>query len=174
MEKSIDRWNWVRDLVQIEERMEESGIIDPAMGFDNDRTLALETLRFLEQLKVELVEAAETFNEMKTSPLGRIKIYGIAKTQADFMLFRNGYKMIFSIRQPGMISIRFNFLGPQQYMNQMQGAGQSAGTQLMEENLLLAKRGSFSDLIWTYQDLPIQLTSVVRYHLSLFIRESSK
>jgi hypothetical protein len=178
MEKSIDRWNWVRDLVQSEERMEESGIVDMSIGFDNEKTLVRETLRFLEHFKNEITEASNAFNDLKVSPLGRIKIYGIAKTQADFMLFRNGYKMIFSMRGPGLISVRFNFLGPQQYLSQIPSAMPTApaasGSSLMEENLFVAKRGPFQDLVWTFNDQPIQLTAAVRFHISLFIRESAK
>jgi len=183
----MERLNWIRDLVKSEERMEETGVVDMSIGFDNDKTLALETMNFLEKLKNEMIDAANSFNELKASPLGRIKIYGIAKTQADFMLFRNGYKMIFSFRQPGTVSIRFNFLGPNQYLpSQMpniieNGSGAqamspaaSASGQLMEENLVIARRGPFQELQWTFQDQKIDFTSMVKYHLTLFIRESAK
>ena len=186
MEKNIDRLSWIRDLVMMEERMEESGLVDMNLGYDNDRVLATETLRFLEQLKEAMIDATNTFNEMKSLPLGRIKVYGIAKTQADFMLFRNGFKMIFTLKQPGVIGIRFNFLGPNHYMTQAPSmipqkpgsdpmASQGAGaTSLMEENLLIAKKGAFQELIWTFQDAPINVGAMIRYHLSLFIRESAK
>ena len=132
-----------------------------------------------------MIDATNTFNEMKSLPLGRIKVYGIAKTQADFMLFRNGFKMIFTLKQPGIIGIRFNFLGPNQYMpgslsmipsgpgseSSLSGAGASS---LMEENQLIAKTGPFQELVWTFQDKPINVSALIRYHLSLFIRESAK
>ncbi|PIS11572.1 MAG: hypothetical protein COT73_03240, partial [Bdellovibrio sp. CG10_big_fil_rev_8_21_14_0_10_47_8] len=81
--------------------MEETGLVDMGTGSDDSKFLTNETLRYLQQLKNEFIEAASAFNELKASPLGRIKIYGIAKTHADFMLFRNGFKMIFSMRAPG-------------------------------------------------------------------------
>jgi hypothetical protein len=174
MEKITERLEWIRDLVKSEERMEETGVVDMSIGFDNDQILNIETLRLLQQLKNELIDTSNAFNELKTSPLGRIKIYGIAKTQADFMLFRNGYKMIFSLRDPGVISVRFNFLGPSQYLpTQIPSANQSVA-QLMEEHLIIAKRGPFKELMWTFQDQKIDFVAMVRYHLTLFIRESAK
>ncbi|PWU14183.1 MAG: hypothetical protein C5B49_13585 [Bdellovibrio sp.] len=153
--------------------MEESGMIDLAVGLDNERTLINETLRFLSEIKNQLTEAASTFNELKTSPLGRIKIYGIAKTQADFMLFRNGFKMIFSMKEPGVISIRFNFMGPN-FLPTAVPSIQNTNTPLTEEHLIQARKGPFHEIVWTFQEQPIQVASVVRYHLTLFIKESSK
>lgn len=177
MDKMTSRMAWIKDLVKAEEQMEESGVVDMSFGVDNQRTLAIETINFIQKLKNEMIEASNTFNELKTSPLGRIKIYGIAKTQADFMLFRNGYKMIFSIKQAGVISIRFNFLGPNQYMpsmpNEIPNANMSS-TSLMEEHLMVAKRGPFHDIQWTFQEQQVEFAAMIKYHFSLFIKESTK
>ena len=54
------------------------------------------------------VEAAAAFNQLKGSTLGQMRIYGISKTKADFMLFRNGYKLIFSMKQPGVITVSYS------------------------------------------------------------------
>ncbi len=174
MEKAGERLNWIKDLVKSEQRMEETGVVDMSIGFDNDQILAHETLHFLQLLKNEMIESSNAFNELKSSPLGRIKIYGIAKTQADFMLFRNGYKMIFSMKSPGVISIRFNFLGPNQYMPSTATNSGQAATQLMEEHLIIAKRGPFKELQWTFLDQKVEFDAMVRYHISLFVRESAK
>jgi len=175
MEKISERINWIQDLVKAEERMEETGIVDMSIGFDNEKALTHETLQFLQDMKNQMVDSANAFNELKTSPLGRIKIYGIAKTQADYMLFRNGYKMIFSYKSPGIISVRFNFLGPNQYISsQIPTANASVTSQLMEEHQIVAKKGPFNELVWTFNDQPIHLDSAIRYHITLFIRESAK
>src|SRR5690348_10330670 len=107
----MEKIAWIKELVNAEQQMEESGMVDMTYGYDAQRMLAHETLQFLLALKTEFVDSSSTFNELKPSPLGRIKIYGIAKTHADFMLFRNGYKMIFALKSPGEIVIRFNFIG---------------------------------------------------------------
>lgn len=173
MEKLSEKLFWVKDLVRAEDQMEESGMIDLSIGFDNERVLTAETLRFLQDMKNQIIEAATAFNELKSSPLGRIKIYGIAKTQADFMLFRNGFKMIFAVKEPGAISIRFNFMGPNYIPQSIPAAGAQTAA-LMEEHVIQAQKGPFQELIWTFQGQQIHMTSAIRYHLTLFIRESSK
>lgn len=174
MDKVIDRWNWIRDLVKSEQQMEETGIVDMNIGFDNESTLKKESVYFLNQLKNEFVEASNAFNEMKHSPLGRIKIYGIAKTEADFMLFRNGFKMIFSLKHAGLVSIRFNFIGPSAMSSPIPTMMTSNPTNLMEEHNIEARKGAFNELNWTFRDQPIKIDALVRYYLSMFLRESSK
>lgn len=171
----MDRTQWIRELVRAEEQMEETGVIDLSVGVDSDRALLQETLNFINELKQGFVESSVAFNELKASVLGRIKIYGVAKTPADFMLFRNGYKMIFSIQAAGAISIRFNFLGPGGHIPSTVSTAQQSGlSSMMEEHLLQARIGAFGDVQWTFQDRPTKLENIVRYHMTLFIKESAK
>lgn len=171
--QSFDKLSWIRELVKAEEQMEETGIIDMSPGLNDERALLRESLQFLQQLKNEFIEASNAFNSLKASPLGRIKVYGIAKTEADFMLFRNGFKMIFSLRNPGVLSIRFNFFGPQNPTANL-AAPTLFNNSLMEESLIEARRGPFGNISWTAQGENIQVAALVRYHLTIFIRESSK
>jgi hypothetical protein len=173
MEKTTDRWTWIRDLVRAEQAMEETGVVDMQIGFDNEHTLKKESVYFLQSLKNDFVDAANTFNELKTSPLGRVKIYGIAKTEADFMLFRNGFKMVFSLKAPGQLSIRFNFIGPASYGDALPSVSGGMGP-LMEEHLVEARKGPFNEVGWTFRDQPIKKESLVRFYLSMFLRESAK
>lgn len=172
-DKLQDRIGWIRELVTAEEQMEESGLVDMGTGPDSEKSILQETLRYLMQLKNEFIETATAFNDLKTSPLGRIKIYGIAKTHADFMLFRNGFKMIFSLKAPGQISIRFNFIGPNYIPSQMPSIANTA-VPTMDEHVIEAKMGPFSELLWTFQGQPVKSSSVVKHHLTMFIRESAK
>lgn len=172
-ERLNDRIGWIRELVKAEENMEESGVVEIGSKADNERLLVQESLNFLQNLKNEFVDASSAFNELKTSPLGRIKIYGIAKTHADFMLFRNGFKMIFSLKAAGQISIRFNFIGPNYIPSQIPSSQQS-NTPMMEEHLIEAKVGAFDDIQWSFQGQAVKLPNVIKYHLSLFVKESSK
>jgi hypothetical protein len=171
----MDRIQWIRDLVKAEEQMEENGVVDLSVGIDSERVLLQETLGFLLKMKNQFIETSVAFNELKISALGRLKIYGIAKTPADFMLFRNGFKMIFSVKAPGAISIRFNFISPNQYIpSQIPTMKASTSTSLMEEHEIVAKVGAFGDLTWTFQGLEAKLENIVKYHMSLFIKESAK
>ena len=165
----MDKLSWIKDLVRAEQQMEESGMVDFSIGFDPDKHLFTETIHFLEDLKAVFVECATSFNQMKGTNLGRVKIYGISNTHADFMLFRNGFKLIFSMKEAGVIGIKYQYAGSN-FVSQQK----SDELQMDDEDFLYAKWGPFGDLDWTYQEQPIKIDYLVRYYLTRFIRESSK
>lgn len=162
---------WIRELVSADEQIEKSVMIDMNLGLDTQRILVNETIAYLLRLKGDFAEASASFNELKPTALGRIKIYGIAKTHADFMLFRNGYKMIFSIKNAGLISIRFHYVGnlaipqPQQKENV---------TIVMDEQLIEAKWGAFEEVMWSYKGQSFKPEYLVRHYMTVFIKESSR
>lgn len=171
-----DRLGWIKELVRAEQRMEESGVIEFGPAFDPAQILLTESVAFMNELKVVFVDAASAFNQLKGSSLGRVKIYGIANTHADFMLFRNGFKLIFSLKEPGAVSVRFHYVGAG-----FQGAGAAVApgtgavaSTMGEEDLLIARWGAFGDLNWTYQEQAIKTDYLVRYYMTRFVRESAK
>ena len=162
---------WIRELVSADEQLEKSVMIDMNLGLDTQRILVNESIQFLLGLKTDFAEAAAQFNELKPSVLGRIKVYGIAKTHADFMLFRNGYKMIFSLKSAGVISMRFHYVGQ---MAIPQPQSKESTTIVMEEELFEAKWGAFEEVQWFYKNLPFKPAYLVRHYLTTFIKESSR
>jgi hypothetical protein len=165
----MDRLNWIKELVTAEQNMEDSGIIDFQPGFDHEKHLQVESVDFLKDLRAGFFEASSAFNQLKGSTLGQIKLYGISKTESDFMLFRNGFKLIFSLKQPGTVSVRMHYLAHPLLAN----SGQT-GRAGADEDLLVAKAGAFGDLQWMFQGQPIKLDYMVKYYLSRFVRESAK
>lgn len=165
----MDKISWIKDLVRAEQEMEESGMIDFNAGFDPQKLLGEESLHFLNDLKVSFVDAVTTFNQLKGSPLGRIKIYGISNTEADFMLFRNGFKLIFALKKPGTISIKFHYVGA----SFVPGTATQETSESGEEQLI-AQWGPFGDLVWTYNEQSLKIDFLVRYYISRFIKESAK
>ncbi|HEX4922894.1 MAG TPA: hypothetical protein VFV50_02375 [Bdellovibrionales bacterium] len=164
----MGKLDWIRDLVRAEQQLEEADMVDFSFGFDHEKTLTDETISFLEQLKEAFVDYAVAFNQMKGVPLGNIKIYGIANTRADFMLFRNGMKLVFSMKKPGSIGVSFHH-----QKGLLPGTGaDTPGT--FTEDLIEAQWGAFNELVWTHKNLKLNVDNMVRYYLSHFIRESAK
>lgn len=164
---SVDKLSWIKELVAAEQQMEDAGIVDMTAGYDPDRQLEEATLDFLNDLKLAFVEAASAFNQLKGSSLGHIRIYGISKTKSDFMLFRNGYKLIFSMRHAGIVSVSYSaavtgFVPGQAKIDD--GA----------QDILKADWGAFGQLNWTFEERPIQLDYLIRYYMSRFVRDSAK
>lgn len=169
----MDKLTWIKDLVRAEQKMEESGVVDFSFGFDPQHLLVTESVGFLNNLKTSFVEAASSFNQLKGSSVGRIKIYGISNTHADFMLFRNGFKLIFSLKEPGAIGIRFHFVGAG-FVQVPAATDNGAKVPTGEEDTLIARWGAFGDLVWTYQDQAVKPDYLVRYYMTRFVRESAK
>jgi len=173
----MDKLTWIKDLVRAEQKMEESGVVDFSVGFDTQQILFTESISFLNTIKTAFVESASSFNQLKGSTVGRIKIYGISNTHADFMLFRNGFKLIFALKEPGVIGIRFHYVGAglMQLPAQMSSATLAEGVKVpTEEDMLTARWAAFGDLAWTYQEQPVKVDYLVRYYMTRFIRESAK
>ena len=168
----MDKLTWIKELVRAEQKMEESGVVDFGSGLDPQQILSSESIEFLSLLKSAFVESSSSFNQLKGSSVGRIKIYGISNTNADFMLFRNGFKLIFSLREPGVIGIRFHYVGAGfvQVPTAIDNGGRAPG----EDDVLTARWGAFGDLVWTYQEQPVKIDYLVRYYMTRFIRESAK
>lgn len=162
--------NWIKDLVIAEQQMEDTGMVDMTAGFDPERELEEASLEFMTDLKTAFVEAAATFNQLKGSSVGTIKIYGISKTKADFMLFRNSYKLIFALKNPGLISISFNSTSALY----VPGQGASEPTSLGPMETLKARWGAYGELIWTSNDMQINIDYLIRYYMCRFVRESTK
>ncbi|MCX7674851.1 MAG: hypothetical protein N2Z70_03355, partial [Bdellovibrionaceae bacterium] len=91
-------------------------------------------------------------------------------TYSDFMLFRNGFKMVFAQKEPGTIAIRYNFL----MSNPLSSLSENGNSVSIEEHLIKAKMSPFGDIEWTFQDYRVSLESIIRYHLTLSVRESSQ
>ncbi|MDZ4660860.1 MAG: hypothetical protein SGJ18_04500 [Pseudomonadota bacterium] len=167
----MEKLDWVRELVQAEQQMEESGVVDFNSVHSDELNLKDETVSFLKDLKNVFIEYVSEFNQLKGSQIGRVKIYGISQTDADFMLFRNGFKLIFTMREPGRVAIIFSFLATS-FLG-LNKASETPATTLQEE-MLEAQVGAFLKVSWSYQGQPFNTDNMVRYYLTRFIKESAR
>jgi hypothetical protein len=176
----ISKYDWIHELIRTEEQIEETGVVDFDSHNDPDRAMIGAALTLLAQLRSGFNDAVEVFNEYKQSTASKIKVYSIAKTHADFMLFRNGFKLVFSLKQPGVISIRTHFMNPAlPSVSSMNLLGSTVTNNLTapqfrgEEELLEMIWGPFNETIWTYKKHPVKVESVIKYFLSKFVRDTS-
>jgi hypothetical protein len=165
----VDKLSWIKELISAEQQMEDAGVVDITAGFDHDKQLEEATIEYLNDLKIGFVEAASAFNQLKGSSLGHIRIYGISKTRADFMLFRNGYKLIFNMRHAGLITVQYSAAVTHYVPGTAGGPSSDLG-----QDVLKAEWGAFGQLKWVYNERPIELDYLIRYYMSRFVRDSAK
>lgn len=170
----MEKLLWIQELVRNESLIESEGIIENAGEMSHEELLIQESVRYLITLKNEFQDVMTAFNELKGDVPGLVKLYGIAKTHSDFMLFRHGYKLVVSLKGPGIISIRMNFV-PTSYVPATLESPESYRERIIgEEYLLEARFGAFGEIHWVYKNIPVSLTHIVKYFFSMFTRESNR
>ena len=157
--------NWIKDLVRLEQDMEAAGQISlPETGPSQEQLLE-HTLEFMRQLRTAFTAHSAVFNHMKGF-LGSLRIYGIANTKADFMLFRHGHKLIFSVKDPGLISVSMKF------NNQLLNTKNTNPEE--PADFIKGEWGPFNELKWTYNDKAINIDYLIRYYMTTFVKNSVK
>lgn len=163
---------WIHDLVRGEMNPEAERLIQAAAGgVDPQQRIEESTIEFLTELREEFTEFARIFNGYSEAGtrFQEIKVYSVAQTPADFMVYRNQVKLVVSNASHGVIQIQFaqhqRPAGPTQQTAQIQQTHQTLGAQE-----LLAQIGPFGDVSWTYQGEKVQAAQVARYYLGEFVR----
>ena len=158
--------SWIKELVR-----SESGKDASCHGaFSEDITpsqsdLKEHSIEFLKQLKTAFTAQFADFNRLKGFS-GSVKIYGIADTEADFMLFRKGHKLVFSLKEPGLIAVQMKF-NDQILNTTMSSSGQPA-------DLIKGEWGPFNELKWTYHNQTININHLIRYYITYFVKNSTQ
>ncbi len=155
---------WIKELVRLEQDMETTGQISLPETGPSQEQLAEHTFEFMKQLRTAFTANSAVFNHIKGF-LGSLRIYGIANTQADFMLFRNGHKLIFSVREPGLISVRMKF--NDQLLSKKKPTEEPA-------DFIKGEWGPFNELQWTYNNQKINIDYLIRYYMTVFVKVSVK
>ncbi len=160
----MSKIDWIKDLVYTETQ----GIKETLWESD-DIQLELQnaTTSFLRQIKESFIDYVSAFNQLRGLSAGGVKIYGIANTTADFMLFRNGYKLIFSSTIPGEIRIKFTH-----YNNNVSSI--SGVDQDLSDATLSARYGAFGEIIWTHKEQFVKIDFLSKYYMTLFTKQSKE
>jgi hypothetical protein len=152
---------WAAELAFDERRAERLGIVDFTNAYRKQELLKTRTLEFMSVLQNSFREHIELFNEARRNPGLAINIYKVSKTAEDFMLFRNGVKLIVSGQRAGLVSFAFN-----QYVGQLFAPNQQAMTEVE------ASWGPFEQLYWSFKGERVQILDLVRYFMTEFVRQS--
>lgn len=162
---------WIKELVRSEEQMEKAGLVDFSPVADTQNIILSASIEYLKTLKSLFIKNANIFNQLKGKSDGAIRIYGIAKTHADFMLFRNGYKLVFNMIQPGKIQIVFHrtstpFVSSDASKN-------TDGKSPLNDGVLEAAWGAFHEVRWVCDSKPINNEHLIKFYLKNFVQNST-
>lgn len=162
---------WLSELAKAEVHPEAERILGALGGshFDPEQRVEESAIEFLAQVRDHLSEFAKIFNAHSDGGVRfqEIKIYSIANSASDFMVFRNQIKLVFSHAAHGILHIVFaqhHHRAPA-----VGGEGQQAGSDGQSQELH-AQIGAFRDVHWTYQGERVTPEQVAQFYFAEFAR----
>ena len=168
---------WIHELARGEIYPDAEKLFQLDRSFDPHQLVEESAIHFLTELREYFNEYVRIFNAYSENNLKfqEIKIYSTAQTAADFMLFRNQVKLIFSNTAHGVIQLIFaqHVRGALAVDGQDQSSSVVAGTPSGgEPQELLAQVGPFRDVFWTFQGEKITPEQVSKFYFAEFTRVS--
>jgi hypothetical protein len=165
-EEIEDDNSWIIDLARVEDNIEQTGEINFDSTIPAEKILKDSTLKYLKYLRSHITKLITIFNSNKSVNTSSIKVYGISNTEADFMVFRNSLKLIFSMQRPGIIQISYNVSTGGFFTNSTISTAEQRG------DLIHAQLGPFNETIWMYQGKKINTKEMIRFFISRFVQNS--
>ena len=154
---------WIKNLAHYEDRMESLGQAESSSAsLASDEELEEHTVEFLRQIRTAFTQNVSFFNQIK-GYVGGIRIYGITDTKGDFMLFRNGYKLVFLMKQPGLIAVRFSH-------SESLLPGQEGKSHPLD--FIKGEWRAYGELEWTNNNQPLRIDYLIRYYMTRFVKQS--
>ena len=164
---------WIHELARAEVHPEAENLLNLGKSFDPQQLVEESTIDFLMEMREHLSEFTRLFNSYSEAG-GRFqeaKIYSVAQTAADFMVFRNQIKLMVTNHAHGMIQVSFaqHVRGTLDVNGQNFDGGQPhpLSGQFQE---LLAHVGPFRDVHWTFQGEKVTPEQVAKFYFSEFAR----
>lgn len=161
---------WIQNLINEELEAETTGIVHVPSEEDRIQLLDRTSIEKMEDLREQFEFSVNMFNGARAAdkPQKAIKLFKIANTVNDFMLYRNSLKLIFARKAVDVITISF-------FSNQ--SGFYPTATSYFEppkeyHHELVASLGPFHQVTWTYQNEAIDVESLSRYLFTEFVRNS--
>lgn len=165
--------NWIHDLARGEIHPDADRILQLGASHDPAQLIEESTIAFLTELKEQFNEFIRTFNSYSEAgqQFQEVRIYNIAQTVADFMLYRNQIKLVISNSAHGVIQIAFAQHTRSSPVGAPMSGDQSFATALQRApQELSAQMGPFRDVHWTFQGEKVTAHQLAKFYFTEFIR----
>jgi len=163
---------WIHELAKAEVHPEAERLLQLGRSFDPQQLVEESTIEFLTELRERFTEFARLFNSYSENSVRfqEIKVYSLAQTAADFMVFRNQVKLVVNNSAHGVIQISFaqHVRSTIAVDGQIQNAT-NPGAQTQSQDLL-AQVGPFRDIFWTFQGEKVTPDQVAKFYFAEFVR----
>lgn len=165
---------WIHELVRSEVHPEAEKLLGLQSSFDPAHLIEESTIRFLSELQEEFQTYSKHFNGYSENGIKfqEIKIYSLAGSPADFMIFRNQVKLVVSNTSAGVIG--FSFARHIRSTLNVNGQGQpdlsASNVSLSKGQELRAQIGPFHEVFWTFEGERVTAAQVAKFFFIEFVR----
>ena len=171
--QALGTQGWIHDLARAEVHPDAERVLQLGRSTDPQQLVEESTIEFLNELKALFQEYRRIFNAYseKGSRFQEIKIYAVANTAADFMLFRNSINLLVCNSAHGMIQVQIGQHVRGTLSVDGQALTQSKAFPAVARTIeLMAQVGPFRDVSWTYQGEKVNPEQLARFYFSEFSR----
>jgi hypothetical protein len=160
---------WIHELARAEVHPDAERLLMLGGSFDPQQRVEESTIDFLAELREQFNEYARVFNGYSEggARFQEIKVYSVAQTAADFMVFRNQIKLVFSHAAHGILHIVF--AQHHRATTAVDGQAPAPGHDGQSQELH-AQIGPFRDVHWTFQGERVSPEQVAQFYFSEFTR----
>ena len=158
--------SWMVELAQNEKAMLQDDTIHIRDDEDlREAECQKQTEQFMLAIRHQCSRLVEIFNQTKGSESNTIKMFKIAGSHLDFMLFRNTLKLVFSSPRTGIIDIYFS--------SYLETSKSNEENPYVSGERLELNFGPFDEPHWTLKNERINLNFLLRKFVSDFVLMSS-
>jgi len=155
---------WIHEIARAESSPEAEALYQLNQVSAPQQAIEESTVDFLTDLRAYFQEYVRLFNSLSDSgkKFSEIKIFNLTQGAADFMLYRNGIKLIVANTTHGVIQISYD--------RHMIGGSVSAEFTIPQAEELLAQLGAFGTVFWTYRSERVESDQVAKHFFAEFAR----
>lgn len=154
---------WIHEIARAEASPEVDALYQLQRTTGPEQAIEESTVEFLTDLRAYFQEYVRIFNSLSEAgkKFSEIKIFNLTQGAADFMLYRNGIKLIVANHTHGVIQISYD-------KHVVSGAMSDQHVPQTEE--LLAQIGAFGSVHWTYRSERVESEQVAKHFFTEFTR----
>jgi hypothetical protein len=159
---NISHHGWIHEIAKVETSPEAEALYNMTQGAGPEQAIEESTVDFLTELRADFQEYVRIFNSLSEGgkKFAEIKIFNLTQGAADFMLYRNGIKLIISNTTHGVIQVSYD----------RHGVAGSQGQSVPQPDELLARTGPFGTVNWTYRSEKVECEQVSKHFFTEFTR----
>lgn len=156
---------WIHELARAEVHPDAERILNLASNQDPQQLVEESSIEFLGELRQHFVDFGRVFNGFSEEgkKFAPVKVYSIAQTAADFMVFRNQVKLIVSNSAHGVLQFTFA-------KHNTNSIFKKSDDEKPSSRELVAQMGPFRDVHWTFEGEKVSAAQVAKFYFAEFIR----